>query len=69
MAVEQATLQVLVEIGAAREFRALRDGEAWRLELRLGVKWWPIRSRREPVRRWRSLTAVGRCCAGIGSRY
>lgn len=38
-AVEQETLQALVETGAAREFRVLRDGENWRLELRLGVKW------------------------------
>lgn len=60
-AVEQETLQTLVETGAAREFRVLRDGqgEAWHLELRLGAKWLPVRSRREPVRVWRSLTAVG----------
>lgn len=64
--VAQETLAALVETGAAREFRALRDGEAWRLELRLGVKWLPIRSRREPVRYWRSLTAVGRFCEGVG---
>lgn len=65
-AVEQDAFQALVEIGAAREFRVLREGEAWRLELRLGVKWLPVRSRREPVRHWRSLTAVGRFCAGLG---
>ena len=65
-AIEQETLQALVETGAAREFRVLREGEAWRLELRLGVKWLPVRSRREPVRLWRSLTAVGRFCAGVG---
>lgn len=59
-AVEQDTLQALVETVAAREFRVLREGEGWRLELRLGVKWLPVRSRREPVRLWRSLTAVGR---------
>ena len=35
-AIEQETLAALVETGAAREFRVLRDGEAWRLELRLG---------------------------------
>jgi len=65
-AIEQETLQALVETGAAREFRVLRDGAGWRLELRLGVKWLPVRSRREPVRHWRSLTAVGRFCAGVG---
>lgn len=60
------TLQALVETGAAREFRVLREGETWRLGLRLGAKWLPIRSRREPVRYWRSLTAVGRFCEGMG---
>ncbi len=65
-AIEQDTLAALVETGAAREFRVLRDGEAWRLELRLGVKWLPVRSRREPIRYWRSLTAVGRFCEGVG---
>lgn len=59
-------LQALVETGAAREFRVLRNGEAWRLELRLGVKWLPVRSRRESVRYWRSLTAVGWFCEGVG---
>jgi hypothetical protein len=65
-AIEQETLQALVETGAAREFRALREGEGWRLELRLGVKWLPVRSRREPVRLCRSLTAVGQFCEGVG---
>lgn len=53
-AVEQDTLQALVKTGVAREFRVLREGETWCLELRLGVKWLPVRSRREPVRLWRS---------------
>ncbi|ERL01218.1 hypothetical protein O999_23370 [Pseudomonas putida LF54] len=65
-AIEQDTLAALLETGAAREFRVLRDSDAWRLELRLGARWLPIRSRREPVRYWRSLTAVGRFCEGIG---
>ena len=65
-AVEQGILQALVETGAVREFRVLREGEDWRLELRLGVRWLPVRSRREPVRHWRSLTAVGRFCKGVG---
>jgi len=56
----------LVESGAGREFRVLREDEVWRLELRLGAKWLPIRSRREPVRYLRSLTAVGRFCEGVG---
>ena len=65
-AIEQETLQALVETDSAREFRVLREGEHWRLELRLGVKWLPVRSRREPIRHWRSLTAVGRFCEGVG---
>jgi hypothetical protein len=65
-AIEQETLQVLVETGAAREFRVLREGEAWRLDVRLGSKWLPVRSRREPIRYWRSLTAVGRFCETVG---
>lgn len=65
-AIEQEALQALVETGAAREFQVLREGEDWRLELRLGVKWLPVRSRREPVRVWRSLTAVGRFCESVG---
>lgn len=55
-----------METGAAREFRVLRTGEAWRLELRLGSKWLPVRSRREPIRCWRSLTAMERFYETVG---
>lgn len=65
-AIAQETLATLVETGAAREFRVLREDDVWRLELRLGVKWLPVRSRREPIRYWRSLTAVGRFCEAVG---
>ncbi|MBV2132301.1 hypothetical protein KRX52_05735 [Pseudomonas sp. MAP12] len=65
-AIEQETLQALVETGAAREFRVLRDGEGWHLELRLSARWLPVRSRRAPIRVWRSLTAVGRFCETVG---
>lgn len=65
-AIEQETLQALVETGAAQEFRVLREGEVWRLELRLGSKWLPVRSRREPVRVWHSLTTVERLCETVG---
>ena len=67
-AIEQETLQALVETGAAREFRVLREGEACRLKLRLGAKWLPVRWRREPVRVWRSLTAVGGSAQASESR-
>jgi hypothetical protein len=65
-AFEQETLAAPVSTRAAREFRVLHDGEAWRLELRLGVKWLSVRSRREPIRYRRSLTAVGRFCEAVG---
>ncbi len=67
-AIEQETLQALVETWAAREFRVLREGEAWRLELRLGSKWLPVHSRREPIRYWRSLRRWGGSAKALGSR-
>lgn len=53
-AIEHETLAALVETGAAREFRVLREGEgegeAWRLELRLGSKWLPaLKARTDQV--------------------
>ena len=36
--IAQETLTALVEGGAGREFRVLREGEAWRLELLLGAQ-------------------------------
>jgi hypothetical protein len=69
-AVEQDTLVALIESGAAREFRATRGpgGEGWSLSTRLGRFWLPVRSRREPVRTWASLTALGRFCETVGIR-
>ena len=65
-AIEQETLAALVETVAAREFRVLREGESWRLELRIGAKFLPVRSTPGPVRYWRSLTAVGRFREAVG---
>lgn len=61
-AIDQDTLQALIETGAAGEFRAARGpgGEGWKLATRLGTTWLPVRSRREPMRLWASLTAVER---------
>mgnify|MGYP001193048192 FL=1 len=69
-AVDQDTLQALIETGAAREFRATRGpgGEGWTLATRLGATWLPVRSRREPVRIWASLTAVERFATSQGIR-
>jgi len=69
-AIDQDTLQALIETGAAREFRATRGpgGEGWTLATRLGTTWLPVRSRRESVRIWASLTAVERFAAKAGVR-
>lgn len=67
-AIDQDTLSALVETGAMRDFRAVRKGDAWSLEGRIGSTWLPVRSRREPVRLWASLTAIGRFCESQGIR-
>ncbi|WP_313281861.1 hypothetical protein [Stutzerimonas balearica] len=63
-------MQALIETGAAREFRVTHGpgGEGWTLATRLGATWLPVRSRREPVRLWASLTAVERFVSGVGIR-
>lgn len=67
-AIDQDTLAALVTTGAMREFRAVRKGDAWSLQGRIGSSWLPVRSRREPVRTWASLTAIGRFAEGQGIR-
>lgn len=69
-AIHEETLQLMVGQGAAREFLARRtvDGKAWTFNVRIGVNWLPVRSRREPLRRWASLTAVERFAQGLGAR-
>lgn len=67
-AIDQDTLAALVTTGAMREFRAVRSQDGWSLQGRIGASWLPVRSRREPIRRWASLTAVGRFAEGQGIR-
>lgn len=67
-AIDQDTLAALVETGAMREFRVVRKGDAWSLEGRIGSTWLPVRSRREHIRLWASLTAIGRFCESQGIR-
>lgn len=65
-AIQQDTLAALISDQALRELRAVRMDGGWSLQGRLGLSWRPVRSRREPVRIWRSLTALERFCTGLG---
>jgi hypothetical protein len=67
-AIQQETLEVLVRDQALRELRAVRIEGGWCLEGRIGLGWRPVRSRREPIRIWRSLTALERFCVSVGIR-
>ena len=52
-----------------REVLVSRQNEKWGLAIRLGgagSRWLPVRSRRESVRTWASLTAVGRFAESLG---
>jgi hypothetical protein len=64
--IDQDTLGALVTAGALCELRAVREGPSWALQGRIGTNWLPVRSRRESVRLWRSLTAVERFCVAAG---
>lgn len=66
--IQQETLEALVSDSALRECRAVRVEGGWSLQGRLGLSWRPVRSRREAVRIWRSLTALERFCVSVGIR-
>ena len=57
-AIDQDTLEALISTGAMGEFRVVRHHGAWE----------PGSSRREPVRAWASLPAVGRFAESQGIR-
>lgn len=65
-AIQQETLEVLVRDQALRELRAIRMEGGWCLEGRIALQWRPVRSRRESIRVWRSLTALERFCTSVG---
>lgn len=73
-AIHSDTLQALVSQHAVREVVVGRlhgeDGQ-WTLSVRLGsptARLIPVRSKREPIRTWASLTAVGRYAERVGLR-
>ena len=67
--IHEDALRVMLEGGAVREVLVSRQNEKWGLAIRLGgagSRWLPVRSRREALRTWASLTAVGRFAEGLG---
>lgn len=71
--IPEEVLRALIEQHAVRECLVAKvtGGPDWGLSIRLGgngARWVPVRSRREKVRTWASLTAVGRFADAIGLR-
>jgi hypothetical protein len=64
--IQAETLEALISDQALRECRAVRVDGGWSLQGRIGLSWRPVRSRRESVRVWPSLTAVERFCVKLG---
>jgi hypothetical protein len=69
--IHEEALQHLVDLNAVREFIVGRDssGSKWTLSVRLGgptSRLVAVRSRREPVRTWASLSAVGKFADHLG---
>ncbi|MDY0832720.1 hypothetical protein [Pseudomonas sp. SED1] len=71
-AIQSDTLKALVSQHAVREVvvgRVAGTDSKWTLSIRLGgptARLLPVRSRREPLRTWSSLTAVGRFAEAVG---
>ncbi|AVE05201.1 hypothetical protein CYL20_11825 [Pseudomonas palleroniana] len=71
-AIQSDTLKALVSHHAIRDVivgRLNGDNAMWTLSIRLGhpaSRLMVVRSRREPVRVWTSLTAIGRFADSIG---
>lgn len=69
--IHEEVLRALVEQHAVRECLVAKidGGPGWGLSIRLGgsgARWVPVRSRRERLRTWASLTAVGRFAENVG---
>lgn len=69
--IHEQVLRALVEQHAVRECLVAKvdGGPTWGLSIRLGgsgARWVPVRSRRERLRTWASLTAVGRFADSVG---
>ena len=67
--IQEETLRAMLDAGAVREVLASRQDYRWGLAIRVGgagSRWLPVRSRREALRTWASLTAVGRFAESLG---
>lgn len=67
--IQEDTLRAMLEAGAVREVLVSRQDDQWGLAIRLGgagSRWLPVCSRREALRTWASLTAVGRFAEAQG---
>ena len=67
--IQEEKLRAMLDAGAVREVLASRQDDKWGLAIRLGgagSRWLPVRSRREALRTWASLTAVGRFAESLG---
>lgn len=73
-AIHDDTLQALISQHVIREVvvgRVAGDDQQWTQSVRLGrptARLIPIRSRREPLRVWRSLKAVAKYAEAVGLR-
>ncbi|KPX40957.1 hypothetical protein ALO69_200097 [Pseudomonas ficuserectae] len=67
-AIDEDTLRALIETASVREIQVTRGpgGTGFSLSARLGGRWLPVRSKREPLRLWASLTAIERFCTRAG---
>ncbi|RMQ96209.1 hypothetical protein ALP94_02599 [Pseudomonas savastanoi pv. glycinea] len=69
--IHEDALRAMLEGGAVRDVLVSRQDDKWTLAIRLGgagSRWLPVRSRREALRTWASLTAVGRFAESAGIR-
>ena len=69
--IQEETLRAMLEGGAMRDVLVSRQEDKWTLAIRLGgagSRWLPVRSRREALRTWASLTAIGRFAETVGVR-
>ncbi|WP_122423286.1 hypothetical protein [Pseudomonas viridiflava] len=69
-AIDEAVLKALMDGRGISDFLVTRVNDGFGLSVRYtsSARWLPIRSRREPVRTWASLSAVGKYLERLGVR-